>query len=237
MNDSRTPTVLIICDGWGFGATEPEEVKRQGNAVAMAETPVRDRLLAECEWNLLTTCGEEVGLPPGQMGNSEVGHLNLGAGRIVYQDITRISIAIRDGTFDDLPELKTLAATLRDSGGALHLMGLCSDGGVHSHIEHLWALMEWADREALPTRIHCFTDGRDTSPTSGRRWVDEAVRRSARMKDGRVRFYKDGYTDLRGRFDYTSLSTNDLDFVQRFAILILSEEEGAVVQEVAPPKS
>ena len=186
MNDSRPPTVLIICDGWGVGATEPDEIERQGNAVAMARTPVRDRLLAECEWNLLTTSGEAVGLPPGQMGNSEVGHLNLGAGRIVYQDVTRISIAIREGTFYDLPELKVLAATLKESGGRLHLMGLCSDGGVHSHIEHLWALMEWADREGLPTRIHCFTDGRDTSPTSGRRWVDETVQRAGRMSDGRL---------------------------------------------------
>ena len=186
MNDSRPPTVLIICDGWGVGATEPEEIERQGNAVAMAETPVRDRLLASCEWNLLTTSGEAVGLPPGQMGNSEVGHLNLGAGRIVYQDVTRISIAIREGTFYDLPELRDLAAALRDSGGALHLMGLCSDGGVHSHIEHLWALMEWADQKGLPTRIHCFTDGRDTSPTSGRRWIEETVLKADKLADARI---------------------------------------------------
>ncbi|MDH3224394.1 MAG: 2,3-bisphosphoglycerate-independent phosphoglycerate mutase [Gemmatimonadota bacterium] len=186
MNDSRTPTVLIICDGWGVGATDPSEIARQGNAVAMAQTPVRDRLLADCEWNLLTTSGEAVGLPPGQMGNSEVGHLNLGAGRVVYQDVTRISIAIREGTFYDLPELRTLAGSLRSSGGALHLMGLCSDGGVHSHVEHLWALMDWADRKGLPVRIHCITDGRDTSPTSGRGWVAETASRAAKMKDGRI---------------------------------------------------
>ncbi|NNM34190.1 MAG: 2,3-bisphosphoglycerate-independent phosphoglycerate mutase [Gemmatimonadetes bacterium] len=186
MNDSRAPTVLIICDGWGVGATDPEQIERQGNAVAMARTPVRDRLLADREWNLLTTSGEAVGLPPGQMGNSEVGHLNLGAGRIVYQDITRISIAIREGTFYDLPELQVIAGALKGSGGRLHLMGLCSDGGVHSHIEHLWALLEWAERKGLPTRIHCFTDGRDTSPTSGRGWVAEAVQRTDRMGDARV---------------------------------------------------
>ena len=105
MNDSRKPTVLIICDGWGVGAPDPAGIRRQGNAVAMARTPVRDRLLRERPWSLLQTSGEAVGLPAGQMGNSEVGHLNLGAGRIVHQDVTRISMSISDGSFPALPEL------------------------------------------------------------------------------------------------------------------------------------
>jgi len=208
MNDSKKPTVLIICDGWGVGPADPEDVRRQGNAVAMADTPVRDRLLAECEWNLLTTCGEEVGLPAGQMGNSEVGHLNLGAGRIVYQDVTRISIAIREGRFFDLPELRTLAGYLRETGGALHLIGLCSDGGVHSHVDHLWALMDWAGQRGLPTRIHCITDGRDTSPTSGRGWVEKTAQRAAGSRDMSIASVSGRYfaMDRDRRWDRTELA-------------------------------
>ena len=194
MNDSNRPIVLIICDGWGIGATDPTEVERWGNAVAMARTPVRDRLVAECPWSTLVTSGEEVGLPAGQMGNSEVGHLNLGAGRIVHQDVTRISMAIRDGSFFEIPALRELGTalkgsgttpkgsgttlkgsgtTLKGSGNTLHLIGLCSDGGVHSHISHLRALLDWARHMGVPARVHCITDGRDTSPTSGLAWIEE----------------------------------------------------------------
>ena len=205
---SGCPIVLIICDGWGIGATDPAEIERRGDAVAMAKTPVRDRLLAECPWSTLVTSGEDVGLPAGQMGNSEVGHLNLGAGRIVHQDVTRISMAIRDGSFFEIPALRELGAALKgpggargDSGGAqghpdgaprgsggtqghpggtqggrdgaLHLIGLCSDGRVHSDISHLRALLDWAERAGVAARVHCITDGRDTSPTSGLGWIEE----------------------------------------------------------------
>ena len=186
MNDSSRPVVLIICDGWGVAASDPAEIARRGDAVAMARTPVRDRLLASCPWGLLTTSGEAVGLPPGQMGNSEVGHLNLGAGRIVHQDVTRISMAIRDGSFFEIPALRELGAALERSGGALHLVGLCSDGGVHSDISHLSALLDWAERSGLPTRVHVVTDGRDTSPTSGIGWIEELVAR-ARAAQGDIR--------------------------------------------------
>ncbi len=167
------PVVLIICDGWGVAASDPAEIARRGDAVAMARTPVRDRLLASRPWGLLTTSGEAVGLPAGQMGNSEVGHLNLGAGRIVHQDVTRISMAIRDGSFFEIPELRDLGAKLKRTGGALHLIGLCSDGGVHSDISHLHALLDWAERTGIPARVHLVTDGRDTSPTSGIGWIEE----------------------------------------------------------------
>lgn len=173
MNDSNSPIVLIICDGWGIGATDPTEVERRGDAVAMANTQVRDRLLAECPWSTLVTSGEDVGLPAGQMGNSEVGHLNLGAGRIVHQDVTRISMAIRDGSFFEIPALRELGAALKGSRGALHLIGLCSDGGVHSDISHLHALLDWAERTGVRAHVHCITDGRDTSPTSGLGWIEE----------------------------------------------------------------
>lgn len=170
--------VLIICDGWGVGASDPAEIGRWGNAVAMARTPVRDRLLSECPWSLLATSGEAVGLPAGQMGNSEVGHLNLGAGRIVHQDVTRISMAIRDGSFFQIPGLRELEGALKRSGGALHLIGLCSDGGVHSDISHLHALLDWAERGGISARIHVVTDGRDTSPTSGLGWIEELETRT-----------------------------------------------------------
>ena len=187
MNDSNRPIVLIICDGWGVGATDPAEVERWGNAVAMARTPVRDRLLAECPWSFLATSGEAVGLPPGQMGNSEVGHLNLGAGRIVHQDVTRISMAIRDGSFFEIAALRDLGAALTGSGGALHLIGLCSDGGVHSDISHLHALLDWAARAGIPARVHVVTDGRDTSPTSGLGCIEELEARSRSSGGARAR--------------------------------------------------
>ncbi len=186
MNDSRKPTVLIVCDGWGVGPADPHAIERQGNAAAMADTPVRDRLLTGHPWCLLQTSGEAVGLPPGQMGNSEVGHLNLGAGRIVPQDVTRITMSIRDGSFFDRPALARLAETLRHSGGALHLVGLCSDGGVHSEIGHLHALLDWAGRVGVPVRVHCITDGRDTSPTSAVGWIEELTARTGAARDARI---------------------------------------------------
>ena len=186
MNNSGKPVVLIIRDGWGVGASDPDGIRRQGNAVAMARTPVRDQLLRERPWCLLRTAGEAVGLPPGRMGNSEVGHLNLGAGRIVNQDVTRILKSIADGSFFELPELAALAATLRRTGGALHLIGLCSDGGVHSDMGHLRALLDWADAARVPVRAHCVTDGRDTSPTSGIRWIEEVAARTAAGRDARI---------------------------------------------------
>ena len=186
MNDSRKPTVLIIRDGWGVGASDPAEIRRQGNAVAMARTPVRDRLLARHPWCLLRTSGEAVGLPPGRMGNSEVGHLNLGAGRVVHQDVTRISVSIRDGSFFALTELAGLAAKLGRTGGRLHLIGLCSDGGVHSEMGHLHALLDWAGGARIPVRVHCITDGRDTSPTSGIGWIEELASATAAARDARI---------------------------------------------------
>jgi 2,3-bisphosphoglycerate-independent phosphoglycerate mutase len=149
---------LVVLDGWGLAPEGP------GNAVALADTPVFDRLWAEHPHTTLTTKGEAVGLPEGQMGNSEVGHLNLGAGAIVPQDLARIDAAVRDGT---LSESATLQAALRGAE-RVHLIGLVSDGGVHSSVEHLKALIGLAADWNVPDLvIHAFTDGRDTSPTSG----------------------------------------------------------------------
>src|SRR3984957_16019488 len=165
---SHRPVVLIVRDGWGLNPAGRAGIEREGDATLLAKTPINDALRANYPHAMLDPGGEAVGLPHGQMGNSEVGHLNLGAGRIVYQSLTRITKSIRDGAFFQIPVLKTLMETIKSRGGRLHLMGLCSDGGVHSHVDHLYACLELAKRNGISeVYIHCFTDGRDTSPTSG----------------------------------------------------------------------
>nr|MDQ2703186.1 2,3-bisphosphoglycerate-independent phosphoglycerate mutase [Pseudomonadota bacterium] len=155
------PVVLLILDGWGH-RDDPED-----NALAQAELPNWRRLLATCPHTLIHTEGRHVGLPDGQMGNSEVGHMNLGAGRIVYQDLTRIDAAIEDGSFFDNAELRAACAAAIDSGGTLHLMGLLSPGGVHSHQRHLFAMLDLAARMGVPqVAVHAFLDGRDMPPRS-----------------------------------------------------------------------
>jgi 2,3-bisphosphoglycerate-independent phosphoglycerate mutase len=157
---SRAPVVLVILDGWGLAPPGP------GNAVELADTPVFDALWARYPHGTLAASGEAVGLPPGQMGNSEVGHLTIGAGRILYQDLSRVSNAIADGSFMRNAALVSAFERARDGGGDVHLLGLVSNGGVHSHIDHLLALLELAASEGMADRtwIHAFTDGRDVSP-------------------------------------------------------------------------
>lgn len=159
---SKAPVALIILDGF---ANREEEF---GNAVKAAHKPNFDRYFAKYPHNELAASGEDVGLPDGQMGNSEVGHLNIGAGRIVYQSLTRINIAIRNGEFFELPELVKAIDSAKANGKALHLMGLISDGGVHSHYEHLFALLKLAKQKGLEqVYVHGFLDGRDVAPNSG----------------------------------------------------------------------
>ncbi len=158
---------LIVLDGWGLAPPGP------GNAVELAETPVFDGLWERYPHATLRTSGRDVGLPEGQMGNSEVGHLNLGAGAIVNQDLTRIDIAIEDGSFGANPALRDACAKARESG-RLHLMGLVSDGGVHSSLEHLKALLDLAAEQEVPdVVVHAFTDGRDTLPRSAEGFVEQ----------------------------------------------------------------
>jgi 2,3-bisphosphoglycerate-independent phosphoglycerate mutase len=155
------PVLLLILDGWGH-----REDSRD-NAIAQARLPNWRRLLADCPHTLVHTEGRFVGLPDGQMGNSEVGHMNIGAGRIVYQDLTRIDAAIEDGSFYANPELLAACAAAIAGGGTLHLLGLLSPGGVHSHEAHLFAMLELARRQAVPkVAVHAFLDGRDTPPKS-----------------------------------------------------------------------
>jgi 2,3-bisphosphoglycerate-independent phosphoglycerate mutase len=165
---SKKPTVLMILDGYGLNQ------QTKGNAVAEAKTPVMDKLMKECPFVEGYASGMAVGLPDGQMGNSEVGHLNMGAGRIVYQELTRITKEIQDGVFFENEALLHAVRNAKENGSALHMFGLLSDGGVHSHNTHLYGLLELAKREGLEkVYVHCFLDGRDTPPTSGKDYVQQ----------------------------------------------------------------
>ncbi|HEV2727478.1 MAG TPA: 2,3-bisphosphoglycerate-independent phosphoglycerate mutase, partial [Solirubrobacterales bacterium] len=163
---------LIILDGWGLAEPGP------GNAISLAETPVFDRLWGEFPHTQLSAQGKDVGLPEGQMGNSEVGHLNLGAGAIVKQDLARIDDAVADGSFFDNEALRAACERARSSPrGRLHLLGLVSDGGVHSGWEHIEAAIELASQEGVPDVVfHAFTDGRDTLPHGGKGYLEELER-------------------------------------------------------------
>ena len=162
----KTPTTLIIMDGFGL------RDEAQGNAVKSAPTPVLDKLFAENPTSKLSASGIDVGLPAGQMGNSEVGHTNIGAGRVVYQDLPKISRDIDQGTFFQNPAYKKAMLAAKDQGTAVHIMGLLSDGGVHSHITHIQAAVKMAAELGCPKiYVHCFLDGRDVPPTSGKGFV------------------------------------------------------------------
>jgi 2,3-bisphosphoglycerate-independent phosphoglycerate mutase len=162
------PIVLTILDGWGYRADT------HGNAIALARKPVYDSLLKKFPNTLLHASDHFVGLPDGQMGNSEVGHLNLGAGRIVRMDMTRIDLAIMDGSFFTDPTLLAAVAAAQEKNSALHIIGLLSDGGVHSHVRHLYALLKLAAQNKLSrVFVHAFMDGRDTSPTGGLGYLEE----------------------------------------------------------------
>src|SRR6201998_2241419 len=173
------PIVLTVLDGWGF---RPET---KGNAVALARKPTYDELLSKFPNTLIQTSGPFVGLPEGQMGNSEVGHMNMGAGRIIHMDITRIDVMIASGEFFKQPLL--LEAMARGRARNLHLLGLLSDGGVHSHMNHLYALLRMA-REQHGERffIHCFIDGRDTGPHSGVEYVQQLQQKIREIGVGQI---------------------------------------------------
>ncbi len=177
----HAPVVLIVLDGWGIRA------EREHNAIAMARTPVFDELMGRYPHAQLIASGEAVGLPAGQMGNSEVGHMNMGAGRVVYQDLTRIDKSIRDGDFFTSAALTAAMDRVADGRHALHLIGLVSDGGVHSHQRHLHALIDMAARRKVPqVFVHVITDGRDTSPTGAIRYVAELEDVMRRAGVGRI---------------------------------------------------
>lgn len=185
-----TPTLLLILDGWGIA---PKDADISKNASALASTPNLDRLFHERPNSTLNASGRDVGLPAGYMGNSEVGHLNIGAGRIIYQDMTRIDVAIEDGSFVTNPVFANLFEKVKKSGGKIHLVGLVSDGGVHSHIEHLKSLCKLISEHKLPCRIHCILDGRDTDPHSGKEFLADLQNTIQKYPDILI-------ADLIGRF-------------------------------------
>lgn len=184
---SARPVVLVVLDGWGYRES------REGNAIALANAPVWERLWERAPKTLLQASGLAVGLPNGQMGNSEVGHLNLGAGRVVQQDIVRISGSIESGAFFQLHALVEACRRARERNATLHLLGLLGDGGVHALDEHLFALIDMAERSAVPrVAIHCLMDGRDTLPTSGLGYMRELLARArgrARIASVGGRYY------------------------------------------------
>ena len=175
------PLILMILDGYGLNPNP------KGNAVAMAKKPSLDRIFSTYPYTTIKTSGLDVGLPEGQMGNSEVGHLNIGAGRIVYQDITRIDKAVKEGEFFQNQALVSALHYAKNNGKALHLMGLVSDGGVHSSLNHLYALLEMCKREKVPeVYLHAYLDGRDTSPTAGVNYVKQVIDKMSELKVGKL---------------------------------------------------
>ena len=178
---SNKPAVLLILDGYGLNE------KTEGNAVAQANTPVMDRLMKECPFVKGNASGMAVGLPDGQMGNSEVGHLNMGAGRIVYQELTRITKEIQDGDFFTNPGLMSAIDNCKKNDSSLHLYGLLSDGGVHSHNTHLYGLLELAKRNDLEkVYVHCFLDGRDTPPQSAKEFAEALEAKMTEIGVGKI---------------------------------------------------
>ena len=184
----KKPVMLMILDGWGIAPPGP------GNAADLARTPHLDSYFARFPHNRLQASGEAVGLPEGQMGNSEVGHMTIGSGRIIYQSLTRITRAIKDGSFFANPVLREAMDRARDTGRSLHFMGLLSDGGVHSHMEHLFGLLEMAKREGVKdVYVHAFLDGRDTPPKSAGPYLEALEAACRRIGVGRI-------ADVSGRY-------------------------------------
>lgn len=213
---SKKTTVLMILDGYGLS----DSVK--GNAIAQAKTPVMDKLMAECPFVKGNASGLAVGLPDGQMGNSEVGHLNMGAGRIVYQDLTKITKSIQDGDFFENKALLDACANAKKHDSALHMFGLVSDGGVHSHNTHIYGLLELAKRQGLEkVYVHCFLDGRDTPPESGKEYVEALEAEMKKIGVGEI-------ATVSGRY-YAMDRDNRWDRVEK-AYLALTKGEGETTE-------
>jgi len=198
------PVVLCILDGWGHREETAD------NAIAQAETPTWDRLLRDCPHTLIETSGGDVGLPNGQMGNSEVGHMNLGAGRVVMQDLPRIDAAVADGSLARNPALTGFIDRLKASAGTCHLMGLMSPGGVHSHQDHMVALVKAVTAAGVPVVVHALMDGRDTPPKSGKGFLERFLKDVASVDACRVGVVSGRYyaMDRDNRWDRVTLAYN-----------------------------
>ncbi len=220
---SKKPVVLMVLDGYGISD------KTEGNAIAMAKTPVMDKLMAECPFVKGNASGLAVGLPDGQMGNSEVGHMNIGAGRIIYQDLTSITKAIEDGDFFTNEALLLAIENCKKNNSKLHLWGLLSDGGVHSHNTHLYGILELCKKQNFSeVYVHPFLDGRDTPPASGKDFVAELVDKMAEIGVGKI-------ATISGRY-YAMDRDNNWDRVEKaYAAIVYGEgvEASDPVQAVA----
>ena len=221
----KQPLALIILDGFG------ENPSDYGNAIRAAKTPCLDHLFATCPHTLIGASGMDVGLPDGQMGNSEVGHTNIGAGRVVYQELTRITKSIEDGDFFQNEALTGAIANCKQNGSALHLMGLLSDGGVHSHNRHLYGLLELAKRAGLEkVYVHCFMDGRDVPPTSGKEYIEQLQEKLKEIGVGKI-------ATVMGRY-YAMDRDNRWERVEKaYAAMVYGEGEHAECPVCAMEKS
>ncbi len=221
---SKKPVVLMVLDGYGISE------KTEGNAIALADTPVMDKLMAECPYVKGNASGEAVGLPEGQMGNSEVGHMNIGAGRIIYQELTRITKAIKDGDFFENKEMLDAIENCKKNNSDLHLWGLLSDGGVHSHNTHLYAILELCKRQNFDrVYIHPFFDGRDTAPASGKGFLEELIAKTKEIGVGKVASLSGRYyaMDRDNRWDRVELAYKSLVTGEG----VQSEDPVAAIQE------
>ncbi len=229
------PLVLTVLDGWGYRAAT------EGNAIALARKPTYDHLIATYPHTLIHTSGPYVGLPEGQMGNSEVGHMNMGAGRVIYMDVTRIDLMIDTGQFALNPAL--LNAMQKAQGHRLHLMGLCSDGGVHAQMTHLYALLEMAKKHGLKqVFVHCFMDGRDTPPESGVGYIEQLEKKMRELGIGRIasvsgRYYamdRDKRWDRLDRAFGAIVLGNGAKFTSATAAVRASYEHGVTDEFIEP---
>ncbi len=233
----KTPTTLIIMDGFGL------EAPSAGNAVANTPKPNLDKIFADCPGCRLSASGLDVGLPDGQMGNSEVGHTNIGAGRVVFQDLPHISRDIESGAFFENPAYVEAMENCREWGSALHLMGLLSDGGVHSHITHLFALLKMAKEQGLEkVYVHCFLDGRDVPPTSGKHFVEQLQAKIQQLGVGRIATVMGRYyaMDRDKRWDrvqkaYDAIVCGEAPFAEDPAQAVQASYDAGVTDEFMVP--
>jgi 2,3-bisphosphoglycerate-independent phosphoglycerate mutase len=233
----KTPTTLIIMDGFG------EEPQSPGNAVTNTPTPNLDRIFSECPGCRLAASGLDVGLPDGQMGNSEVGHTNIGAGRVVFQDLPHISRDIESGVFFQNPAYLEAMTNCREWGSALHLMGLLSDGGVHSHITHLFALLRMAKEQGIEkVYVHCFLDGRDVPPSSGKGYVEKLQAKLQQLGVGQIATVMGRYyaMDRDKRWDrvqraYDAIVLGEAPYVPDAAEAVQKSYDAGVTDEFVEP--
>nr|YP_010198937.1 phosphoglycerate mutase [Hydropuntia urvillei]UAD88386.1 phosphoglycerate mutase [Hydropuntia urvillei] len=230
------PIILTILDGWGYS------IHKKGNAIELADTPTMDHLWQNYPHTLLNASAEDVGLPKGQMGNSEVGHTTIGAGRIINQDLVRISTSIKNQSFFKNKALQNICNKIESQKAKMHLIGLCSNGGVHSHIQHLFALIDIIIRYNIKICIHVITDGRDTSPYSSKIFIEQIKNHIQKFKHVNICTISGRYYSMdrdcrwsRTEKSYRLLTSNKLDVIQDPILLINKYYEQNISDEFIPP--